>query len=269
MVIVGWVDNVAADAVQLQLLPRLHDVLGAGLAAAERFALPQGLSGYAIARPGQALSPATQADILAALVPVSSAAFDADMAPYWRQRRDGGYFERLSELILIAQHDRFVGWTGYAALERRRYANLYIDSTGMVPGGQSRGVLGAVLRARMRDLAFARYGGRERLYVSARTESPVAYKLVRRLAEGDEFHPDPHAPAPPDVLECAHDLAAWLGQAEFLEPRGLIVRAAYGQLDHLYGQLPTCGDPVLDGLFRERLGPLDAYLVIGRVDRPG
>jgi hypothetical protein len=36
-------------------------------------------------------------------------------------------------------------------------------------------------------------------------------------------------------------------------------------LDELYGELPSSSEPTLDRMFRNSLGPLDAYLLIGRI----
>ncbi len=252
--------------VMLPVLPRVHDILGRHIEASEPFALPNGLTGYALRQPGAVLSAPVQAAVYAALVPVTTASFAADMTPYWAQRRRDGYFGRLDEFVLVADpDDRMVGWNGHSVIDRGRYVNLYLDSSGMIPGGQSRGVMRELCRTRIIEGAVPRHAARERVYVSARTESPIVYKLLRGFVGEQQLYPHPVARASEEVVGCGRDLADWLGQAAILEPGSLVLRGAYAGLDALYGELPSTGDPALDVLFRERLGPLDAYLLIGQV----
>ncbi len=252
--------------VDVNTLPRVHEVLGADARAARPYPLPHGLVAHIVADPGAHFSAATQAAIFAALIPVSLAAFAADLSAYWAQRRAEGYFERLAEFVLIADaQDRMIGWTGHSVITCAAYANVYLEASGMVPGEQSRGVTRTLFDNRSRT-SFVKHKGRERVYVSARTESPIVYKLMRRLLGAERLFPNPALATPADVLECGRGLAEWLGQAELLEPGSLVLRGAYAQLESVYGELPLTGDAELDRLFRGRLGPLDAYLVIGRVD---
>jgi hypothetical protein len=249
-------------------LPRVDDVLGS--AAAECFPLPAGMTGYAVPDPGKSLSPSRQEHVFAALVRVTTRSFEADMTPYWAHRRQERYFHLLSEFVLVADaHGRMVGWTGYQTFAPNGFRNIYIDSTGMVSSDQSRGVMRTVFTERIGRAAvprLARSGAR--VYVSARSESPVFYKLMRSLVEPDGLFPRPARGIPPDVEACVRDLAQRLGQIDILEPSSLVLRNAYGSiLDELYGELPSCGEPDLDRLFRTQLGPLDAYLLVGRAER--
>lgn len=249
-------------------LPLVSDVFGEGIHAAEVFSLPNGLTGYAIAEPGKTLSKAIQSAIFSALVPVTSSSFAADMTPYWALRREQDYFGRLAEFVVIEDgNGRMVGWTGYSVIHGA-VTNLYIDSTGMAPGGQSRGTMREVLRTRLVGNAVQKQSRNERIYISARSESPIFYKLLRGLVGAENVYPSPVAATSAEVLACGRDLAAWLGQTDILEPGTLVLRGAYAMLDELYDELPSTGDAQLDQLFRHQLGPLDAYLLIGCINPP-
>ncbi|HET9731066.1 MAG TPA: GNAT family N-acetyltransferase [Acidimicrobiales bacterium] len=249
--------------------PLVHEVLGEAYVGAERFELPWGCSAVVVPSPDVTLEHDRQQAVYAGLVPVSSAAFGADMTEYWRDRSVNDYFGRLAEFVLVADRDgALVGWTGYSLLDSGAGTNVYIDSSGVVPSGQSQGVMRAVMAHRLKAGILASLASRDRVYVSARSESPVFYKLMRGLVGAENLFPHPELRTPPDVLECGRHLAGWLGQAELMESGSLVVRNAYAVLDELYGELPSSADPALDRMFRNTLGPLDAYLLVGRVARP-
>jgi hypothetical protein len=90
---------------------------------------------------------------------------------------------------------------------------------------------------------------------------------MRGMLDSAELYPQPAATPPEDVVRCAVELARWLGQESLLDASTLILRGAYDTLSELYADLPVAGDPVLDAMFRDQLGPLDAYLLIGRVSQ--
>jgi hypothetical protein len=188
------------------------------------------------------------------------------MTPYWSQRSKEGYLERLTEFVLVSAPDgSMVGWTGCHLLPYDEHTLIYLDSTGMVPQWQSRGVMGALMRSRVHHAVLPRCAGDRPVFLTARSESPVFYRLMRGLlCDSHPLFPHPALPAPPEVVSAALHLAAWLGQGGTLDPVTLAIRGAYGGLDELYGELPTTGDTDLDKLFRGQLGPLDAYLLTGR-----
>jgi hypothetical protein len=190
------------------------------------------------------------------------------MTPYWQQRQKQDYFARLAEFVFIINTaDHIVGWTGYSTLRFPAYTNIYIDSSGMVPAHQSHGIMGIVWRSMLVDGAFVRESKQtDQLYVSARSENPIIYKMMRKLVRHDRLHPNTSVAVPDDVVDCGRDLAEWLGQTTLFEPSALVLRGAYASLDALYGELPSTGDDALDNLFRKQLGSLDAYLLIGQVD---
>lgn len=250
--------------------PLVSEVLGTSVAHGKHFELAVGWHGIAFASPGLALPPVTQEALYRALVPISTSAFGADMTDYWRDRSANDYFGRLSEFIVVADElDQIVGWTGYSILDPGSFVCIYIDSSGVVPTGQSRGVMRDVIQRRLCAGAIDRLGADRRVYVSARSESPILYKLMRGIVGPSNLFPNPNLRTPPDVLECGKVLAAWLGQAALIEEGSLIVRNAYANLDKLYGDLPVTGDLALDTMFRNSLGPLDAYLLTGVVSREG
>lgn len=233
------------------------------------FDLPENLRGYSVLDPGAVLDRGTQDEIYSVLVPVTTSSFGADMTPYWAGRRDQGYFSRLAEFIFVADaEDQIVGWTGYSVLNFEGYQNIYIDSSGMIPSRQSRGIMRALWAKRLVNNAFA-HNRSQRLFVSARSESPILYKLFCGLVGRDRVYPNVGGALPEHIVRCGADLAAWLGQSAILERERLIVRGAYANLDALYDELPSTGDQALDRLFRKELGPLDAYLLVGEVASPG
>ena len=248
------------------LLPAVADVLAVAASAGKRLALANGLTAVVIREPGRTLNVSTHRRIYEALVPVTTRSFAADMTPYWAQRSQEGYLERLAELVLVEDSDgAFVGWTGFHLLPHDEHTIVYLDSTGMVPEWQSRGVMRELMRRRVTESALPACPADRPAFLTARSESPIFYRLMRSLVDHDQLFPHPDAAVPADVSRCGLHLADWLGQRAILDPSTLILRNAYGSLSELYGELPSTGEPELDRLFRGRLGPLDAYLIVGRV----
>jgi hypothetical protein len=250
----------------LEVLPVVSDVLSTSIEKAEAIPLETGLTAYVVTRPGETLNRSIHRRIYSALVPVTTRSFAADMTPYWAQRSKEGYLERLAEFVLIANaKGAMVGWTGFHILPHDKVTLVYLDSTGMIPEWQSRGVMRKLMWARIHGAALSGCPSDRPVYLTARSESPVFYCLMRGLLTTYELFPHPTLPVPPDIAECGMLLAEWLGQRHLLNTSTLALQGAYNALDELYGELPTTGDPDLDTLFRERLGPLDAYVLIGRV----
>jgi GNAT superfamily N-acetyltransferase len=248
-------------------LPAVAQVLGSRVDHAQSLRLDHGLTAISIKRPGLALNVSAHRRIYRALVPVTTSSFGADMTPYWAQRSKEGYLERLAEFVLIADAEgSFVGWTGYHLLPHEEETIVYLDSTGMVPAWQSKGVMRQLMTRLVIESALPACAPGLPVYLTARSESPIFYRLMRALVEADRLFPNAALAVPPDVSDCALHLADWLGQREILDPTTLVLRNAYaGTLDELYGELPSTGDAQLDKLFRGELGALDAYLIIGRL----
>lgn len=243
----------------------IADVLGVEIDKARVVPLAGGLSAHIVGNPGDALNRSTHLRIYAGLIPLTTSSFDADMTPYWAQRSKEGYLERLAEFVMIADADgTWIGWTGFHVLPFDTMTLVYIDSTGMSPDRQSRGAMRELMRARLHDDVLARCSENLPVYLTARSESPIFYRLMRGLVADGNLFPQPISDFPSDVVDAAELLSQWLGQRHLLNSETLAVQGAYEALDELYGELPTTGDENLDKLFRERLGPLDAYLLVGR-----
>ncbi|MEU9593582.1 hypothetical protein AB0D84_28200 [Streptomyces sp. NPDC048193] len=256
-------EAVTSEAVKL---PLITDVLGDAVRHSTTVDLEGGLTAYVVQTPGDALTVSTHYRIYDALVPVTTQSFGADMTPYWAQRSKEGYLERLAEFVLIGDRDgAFVGWTGHHRLRFDEQVIIYLDSTGMVPQRQSKGTMRKLMRQRIVDSVLPQCPDGVPVYLTARTESPIFYRLMLGLTDGGPVYPAPDTPLPPGVEQCGVDLAAWLGQRAILEPGTLTLRNAYDALDELYGELPTTGNPQLDAMFRGTLGPLDAFLVVARM----
>ena len=248
-------------------LPKASMLFDTSHANCQPFPLPGGMRGYAVAEPGLAFDLSTQETIYATLVRVTSLSFGTDTTAYWAERREQRYFARLAEFIaLVDPDDTVIGWSGYSYFRDRDAGFIYCDSTGLAPGYKTRGVMREMAAARLTQFAFKRYADPGRLYVTARSESPIVYKLTRDIPGVKRLYPDPDGPTPQHVLACGRALAEWLGQSHLLQPDTLILRGAYAALEALYGELPSTGDAILDHLFRDQLGPLDAFLLVGEVE---
>ena len=248
-------------------LPTVKDVLGE---VPQGSPLAPGLTEFVIARPGDVLTRTVHSRIYQALVPVTSRSFGADMTPYWMQREREGYMERLAEFVLVADDNgTMVGWTGYHRLAFDDFTLIYLDSTGMIPDWQSRGCMRKLMHRRVTGCAIPGCVEEVPVYLTARTESPIFYRLMRSLLDASNLFPQPAVAPSIDIVRSAVALAKWLGQEPLLDTSTLILRNAYDTLDELYGDLPVTGDPVLDAMFRDQLGPLDAYLLVGRAARGG
>lgn len=245
--------------------PLVADILGDERVRCETVPLDDELALVVVPKPGQTLTISTHRRIYSALVPVTTRSFGADMTLYWAQRSREGYLERLAEFLLLIDSDgALVGWSGFHVLSYDDYTIVYIDSTGMIPEWQSRRVMRRLMQVRVIGSALENIPQNKPVYLAARSESPVFYRLMRGLLGGGELYPNPNAAMPADIIRCGVELAEWLGQRHILDPPRLTLVGAYDALDALYGELPATGDVDLDSMFRERLGPLDAFLLIGR-----
>src|SRR5690349_4695163 len=145
------------DSVVMTKLPCAGALLSGARGGASTFPLADEFRTYSVLDPGTNLDTETQAENYSVLVQVTTSSFGADMTPYWQQRRQQGYFGRLTEFIFIADpEDRIVGWTGYSTLKFEGYDNIYIDSSGVVPSQKSRGIMRAVWSERLVNYAFKR-----------------------------------------------------------------------------------------------------------------
>lgn len=247
------------------MLPAATDVIGAAAQACDMIKLTSDLTAYVLVQPGRLLNQSAQERVYQGLIPVTSSSFGADMTLYWSQRSKEGYLERLAEFVLISDSSGLlVGWTGFHVLPYDEHTLIYLDSTGLVPARQSSGTMRELMRRRIVQTLLADEQANCPVYLTARSESPIFYRLMRKLLESGELYPRPGVVAPDDMVRAARNLARWLGQSDLLDAPNLTIRGAYQALDQLYGELPTTGDLGLDEMFRSKLGPLDAFLLVGR-----
>jgi len=214
--------------------------------------------------PGKNLSEPVKNAIYNMLVPVTSFAFGADMTGYWKNRRQNGYFDKLTEFVLVTnEHGHIIAWSGFSAITDPECTIIYNDSSGVIPPYQGQAIMGELFKLRTAHCVknFSQKG--IPLYFSTRTESPVIYKMRQRLM--NRLYPNPTCPVPTQVLRHAKILAQWLGQSEKLEADSLIVRNAYAMVTNLYGEPPSSGDANLDKWIYGQLGPADAFLLMGEV----
>ena len=250
----------------MQDMPKIVDVLQGLQEQCLRITLNEDLNAYIVEQPKDTLPFSVQADIYDALIPVTSSAFSADMTGYWAQRSREGYLERLTEFTLISNKSgSIVGWSGFHLIKDWRHTIIYLDSTGILPQLQSRGTLGTFSRGRLLESAISKIQAGHAVYVTARTESPIVYHGIRQMfSDSKTLYPQVGDAPPDEIVNIGTQLAGWLGQTSIYDSDSMIVRNAYDSLDELYGELPKIGDHELDTLFRESLGPLDAYLLVGR-----
>ncbi|GAA3310365.1 hypothetical protein GCM10020295_77280 [Streptomyces cinereospinus] len=96
----------------------------------------------------------------------------------------------------------------------------------------------------------------------------MVYRLLRNGCGAENIWPAPGTGVDRRVALIATDVAEWLGQSDKFDPDSLRILGAYDNLDALYGDLPSCGDPAIDTFFRETLRPEDAYIVIAKAGLP-
>lgn len=220
-------------------------------------------------RPPAVLDAHTKSVVYRALLAGASRAFGADLTNYWHDRETEGFLDRLSRFVMIFDADQaLVGWTGYRLIQQAGdRCCLYIDSTVLQPEQQSRGLMRRLYEAL---LAAEPVLVSSDVYVAARTESPVFYRLFAGLFGRDSVYPQPGVDVPRDVIQCATELAEDLGQRSIFDPPTLRVLGAYNNVAALYGELPSSGISDLDSFFRDQLGPLDAFLLVATPRRrPG
>jgi hypothetical protein len=212
-------------------------------------------------RPPAVLDRATKSGVYRALLSGASRAFGADLTNYWHDREREGFLDRISRFVMIFDAgEALVGWTSYRLIEQSAGVRcVYVDSTVLQAEQQSRGLMRRLYEALLEAEPAVRSPN---VYVTARTESPIFYRLFAGLFGRERVYPQPGVEVPPDVVRCASELAEDLGQRSIFDPPTLRVLGAYGNVEALYGELPTCGQPDLDRFFREHLGPLDAFLLV-------
>lgn len=243
-------------------------ILGKCMDAFTVESLASGMNAFTVARPGLILDLPTQWRIYDALIPVTTKSFGgADLTPYWTLRMREGYLERLAAFSLVATPvGELVGWTGFHILRCDGCTVVYIDSTGMVPHQQARGTLFELVHSQLVGAAMPRCPDDAPVYLAARSENPVVYvSLSRMLLENELMYPHPGRATPREIAEIAHWVAVWLGQRTAFDEEEQVIRGAFNAVDELYAVRPTTGQIEIDQMFDRLEGPVDAYLLIGRL----
>jgi GNAT superfamily N-acetyltransferase len=242
------------------LTPRLDELLGPRRVWPPEQPLADGVTYRELWSPAS-LDPRAKPGIYRALEEDASRAFGADLSNYWHDREVEGFLDGIARFVMLFDYDQvLVGWTSYWLMEQcGGRVCLYVDSTVVAPEYQSRGLMRRLFPILLTsEPALWAPGG----YVTARTESPIFHRLFAGLFGEERVHPRPGAQPPPDAVACAAELAEHLGQRSNFDPPTLRVLGAYANVEALYGELPSCGDPRLDRFYREQLGPLDAFLLV-------
>lgn len=226
--------------------------------------------GYRIARWHRpaSLNEPCRAHVQTVLRDLAARSFGADHSEYWRTRAGSGFFEHISCLALILDHDGTpIGWGGY---HRRRFASrraLYLDAAGVLPAHRRFGLSSALMTHFLtREVLSHPWNN---TYVVLRTRHPAVYAGWRKGLGSARVFPRCDRPVPTTIARIATDAARWLGDGSHLDPRTLLVRDAYRMFEgRVYGADPRSGDRELDGYFTRRVGPKDAVLMVMRVSAP-
>jgi hypothetical protein len=216
---------------------------------------------YVALRNTTRLTQDTQDWLYRVLVVVSTRAFGADMTPYWRGRQEEGYFDKLRQFTLLVNADEeIIGWTGHHVQDFAGAHCLYLDSTGVLPEYQRLGLIDAVqTRTIFKELFAVPF---RTVYLVVRTENPIIYRVLQTAVGPDRMYPPIDKPVPERIQAIAREVARWLNQEHLFDPQYLRLAGAYGNLEALYGELPTCSDPRLNEFFAEHLTAVDAFIVL-------
>jgi len=130
----------------------------------------------------------------------------------------------------------------------------------VLPEYQGFGLIDAVqTRAIFRELLAAPL---RTVYLVVRTENPIIYRLLQTGVGRKRMYPPLDGPAPEHIQAIARAVARWLDQEHLFEPQHLRLVGAYGNLEALYGALPTCSDSELNAFFARHLTAVDAFIVL-------
>lgn len=228
---------------------------------------PLGFAFRYATRPAHIFSLQEQEALYNALVRVTTDSFGADMTEYWRLQYSRGYFERLRIFCVIEDSDgSIIGWSSAHTIQLSVDRHVtYLDSTGVVQRAQGHGLVSKWLCSEEFRNILRPDNDYASMFVAARTENPIMHRVLERIAtQGSWIFPMADKSIPNEIQETALSVAGWLGQDDRFDPCTLRISDAYDALDELYGDLPSSGDETIDKVYRDNLGPLDAYLICGR-----
>jgi hypothetical protein len=211
-----------------------------------------------IRRPTRLLGP-EHADLRRRIIAASDAAFGRDTEARWESKFTRRHLGSLARFYVLTERgDEVVGWSGYRAHTLAGVRVVYFASTGLLPRYQGRGAIPAVQRIALGQ--EARRHPLRPIAMAVRTRNPYSYRLMRRAFDEGPVIPALDGRVPEEHRALVAQIAAWL-ELSTLDPATAIVRDAYDS-DGLYERDPRSGDQEVDELF-DRLGPADAYLVLG------
>ena len=199
------------------------------------------------------------------LINISSQSFQADQSGFWHSKRhEFDYLKNLTTFILIKDMatDEIIGWTGLRVFKQKKYTVCYLDSSGVIPKYFGAGLItkanGYMIRKAFLSSLFKDF------LLFTRTENPVIYRLLYRNLGQDNVFPNIQGkPYPEKYRKGVETIIRYLKQEELLELNSLIIKNAYGYLDELYGDMPTCSDQKINAFFHSQLGANDAFLIFG------
>ena len=211
------------------------------------------------------MPPAAREKLRQRIIPVATAAFDGTTADYWAQHWSDEQLDRLDVLhVAVDETGAPVGWVSGRRADWGGRRVFYAASAGVAPDIQGGGVSAALWR-RVVEGELRRALLRP-LFVVLRTGNPLVYDAwVAAAGDPRAVHPRPDTTVPAHVQAIAHDAAAYLGQAGELEPRRLLITAAYRSTPGaLWRHRPRSRDERTNTWFDTTLRPTDAFLVVAR-----
>lgn len=177
---------------------------------------------------------------------------DPTVGEYWDGRPD--YLKKIDEWWVAEHDDALAGWSACAILDGPTGPMIYMDTLGVLPEHR-RSHLGAVLG---QEPWFWLWRRRRRVPVlTLRTESPIIFRLVRRLGGRRHTYPRLAPDGTPEVTErvvaCARFTSQRLTGDKPMNAETLVVPGAL-EVGSLYGsEPPPCGAPDVDAYFRAHL----------------
>lgn len=213
----------------------------------------------------KAISEEDEDTIYQTLIDVSSVSFGANQTKFWKSKKEEfNYLRRLTYFILVEHipSKEIVAWTGIKIFKRKQLTACYLDSSGILPAHFGKGIVpkaNAIITKR----AFLKRPFYDFLMFT-RTENPVIYSsLVKYLGEKNVYPRLDFQSFPNKYQHMVDEILDYLKQKHLVEDNSLFIKNAYGYLDELYGELPTCSNESINEFFQSQLSSNDAFLIMG------
>jgi hypothetical protein len=233
--------------------------------------------------PGEHLGKKTFGKLYEILEQLSESVFgrETEMKRYWAKRKKAKFLEKLEELYLIINKEsNIVGFNGWFHTGEHGYENIYVDVIGILAKKEHSRLIPDFLKSTLLDRVFTRYGTDfpNPVYVTTRTQNPSVYSLALGIVAGDLYPQIPTAggqpaPVPPEMLQCAQDIAITLGiKNEKIKVNGkaaakelqsnFVWKNAYNAPLYKRGKGFPGNDPI-NIFFSKQLDEHDAFILIG------